>query len=66
MSDWGNLIVNVMKLTGCCYAETVYLGLDAGYFESYLCPMIHLMNGKAEVTGGDDGDSVADQADDDM
>ena len=66
MSDWGNLIVNVMKLTGCCYAETLCLGLDAGHFESYLCPMIHLMNGSAAVTGGDDGDSVADQADDDM
>ena len=49
MSDWGNLIVNVMKLTGCCYAETLCLGLDAGHFESYLCPMIHLMNGSAAV-----------------
>ena len=47
-------------------AETLYLGLDAGHFASYLCPMIHLMNGSAAVTGGDDGDSVADQADDDM
>ena len=54
MSDWGNLIVNVMKLTECCYAETLCLGLDAGHFESYLicvqwCIQLHLMNGSAAV-----------------